>query len=208
MKASPVIVVVAAGRGSRFRVPGTVHRLLAPFAASTVLDSTLRHVLASRLPLVVVTTAPLVSHAAKLVAARDIVVVPDGLGAVAGSPGMGRSIAAGVSARGDAPGWVVMPADLPLVQPQTLRSVADALRDHPLVYAQHRGHRAHPVGFSAELFSELVALSGDEGARRILARYPSQAVDVDDEGVLMDVDADEDPPIRVRPAGLRDDPMP
>ena len=33
----------------------------------------------------------------------------------------------------------------------------------------------------------LIALTGDEGARRIVARYPAQAVEVDDPGVLADI---------------------
>ena len=40
----------------------------------------------------------------------------------------------------------------------------------------------------AELYSKLVALPGDEGVRRLVARYPAQAVDVDDAGVLIDID--------------------
>jgi len=35
-------------------------------------------------------------------------------------------------------------------------------------------------------------LQGNEGARRIVARYPAQGVDVDDPGVLVDVDTRED----------------
>ena len=71
-------------------------------------------------------------------------------------------------------------------------AVASALEQYPIAFAQHRGRRGHPVGFSAELYSELVALQGDEGARRILARYPSQAIEIDDAGVLVDVDTVED----------------
>jgi molybdenum cofactor cytidylyltransferase len=61
-----------------------------------------------------------------------------------------------------------------------------------VTYPQHEGRRGHPVGFSAELVSELVSLTGDEGARRVVARYPAQAVDVDDAGVLQDFDTEED----------------
>ena len=32
------------------------------------------------------------------------------------------------------------------------------------------------MGFSAELFSDLVRLSGEDGARRLLARYPAATV--------------------------------
>jgi acyl-CoA synthetase (AMP-forming)/AMP-acid ligase II len=73
-----------------------------------------------------------------------------------------------------------------------LLAVAQQLDHHAVSYAQYRGRRGHPVGFAAELYTELVMLTGDEGARRLVARYPAQAVDVDDSGVLMDVDNEGD----------------
>ena len=79
-----------------------------------------------------------------------------------------------------------------MVQASTLQAVGRELENYPVVYAQHRGRRGHPVGFSAELYSELVALSGDEGARRLLARYPAFGVEIDDPGVLIDVDTEAD----------------
>jgi molybdenum cofactor cytidylyltransferase len=106
--------------------------------------------------------------------------------------GMGYSIAVGVSARPQATGWLVLPGDMPMVQTATLLAVASALEHHPVTYAQHRGRRGHPVGFGAELYSELVTLTGDEGARRLVARYPAHGVDVDDDGVLIDVDTEAD----------------
>ena len=48
------------------------------------------------------------------------------------------------------------------------------------------------MAFSAELYSELAALSGDEGARRLIARYPAMGVELDDPGVLVDVDTQAD----------------
>jgi molybdenum cofactor cytidylyltransferase len=43
------------------------------------------------------------------------------------------------------------------------------------------------VAFAGELFSELIRLSGEGGARRLLARYPAKGVEVDDPGVLQDM---------------------
>jgi molybdenum cofactor cytidylyltransferase len=43
------------------------------------------------------------------------------------------------------------------------------------------------VGFGAGLYSELSRLGNDEGARRLLARYPSVAVDVDDVGTQFEI---------------------
>jgi molybdenum cofactor cytidylyltransferase len=192
----PTIIVLAAGRGSRFR--GEHHKLEQDIGSQSVLDSTLRNVLGSGLPHVIVTTEPLVPSVRRHVAERDIVVLPE-----AGSHatlGMGYSISSGVLARSGAPGWLVLPADMPLVTSHTLAAVGQALQHHPVTYAQHRGRRGHPVGFAAELYSELATLSGDEGARRLTARYPAWGVEVDDPGVLVDVDTLEDlSALRARP---------
>ena len=48
------------------------------------------------------------------------------------------------------------------------------------------------MGFAAELYPELTALSGDEGARRIVARYPAFPVELDDAGILVDIDTEGD----------------
>jgi len=179
----------------RFHGPG--HKLEQPLgpAASpdTVLSRTLRHAIETRMRVVVVTTQCLAPSVRRMVAARDVVAMPDLDREGRASPiGMGHSIAAGVSATGDAEGWLIVPGDMPLLRPQSMLAVADALEQYSVAYAQYRGRQGHPVGFSAELYSELVGLSGDEGARRVVARYPSQAVDLDDPGVLVDVDTTED----------------
>jgi molybdenum cofactor cytidylyltransferase len=186
----PVVVVLAAGRGSRFR--GSDHKLAQPLGASNVLGTTLSQVLASRLPIVVVTTAALAEIARFSVATRDIVILPAADTAGPSPEGMGYSIACGVSARPDASGWLILPGDMPLITPGTLQAVARDLRHHAVAYAQHHGQRGHPVGFSAELYSELAALSGDDGARRVVARYPAHGVEVDDPGVLIDIDTEAD----------------
>ena len=190
MASSPAVIVLAAGKGARFE--GMQHKLEQSLGDSTVLGTTLRHVIASQLNVVVVTTAKLAALARAHVAARDVVVLPEVGSAGSEALGMGYSISAGVSARPDASGWLVLPGDMPLVQPATLLAVARELAQHAVVYAQHKGRRGHPVGFSAELYSELVALHGDEGARRLVSRYPAFGVEVDDPGVQVDVDTQTD----------------
>lgn len=190
MRFRPSIVVVAAGRGSRFGAasPDAPAKLLQPFGTGTVLGTTVRNAVHSQLPVVVVTTAAVAPALGGVLAQRDIVVVSDDEAA----RGMGHSIAAGVAERSGAPGWLVLPGDMPLVQPGTLLAVATALEHHPVAYAQFQGRRGHPVGFASELYSELVLLQGDEGARRIVARYPACGVEVADAGVLVDIDTPAD----------------
>ncbi len=195
MKRRPAVVVLAAGRGSRFR--GSGHKLEQQLdgasGGDTVLARTLRHAIATQLPVVVVTTPALAPAVHKLVAARDVIILPEHDAAGRPQPiGMGYSIVAGVGATGDADGWLILPADMPLVQPATILAVAQGLERYPVCYAQYRGIQGHPVGFGTELFAELMALQGDEGARRIVARYAAQPIPVDDPGVHIDVDTAED----------------
>jgi molybdenum cofactor cytidylyltransferase len=186
MRPEPAIIVTAAGAGRRFG--GPLHKLEQAFEGSTVLATTVAHALETQLPVVVVTTEALAPRLAQQLATRDIVV----LSAAQAARGMGASIATGVAERAGAAGWLVLPGDMPLVRPATLLAVASALAHHPAVYAQYRGRRGHPVAFGAELYSELVQITGDEGARRILLRYPSHGEEVDDPGVLMDIDTPAD----------------
>ncbi|MDQ6626932.1 MAG: nucleotidyltransferase family protein [Pseudomonadota bacterium] len=181
-----VVIVLAAGRGSRFLASS--HKLAAPFGDADVLTTTLRHAIASQLAVVVVTTPEFADVARGSVAARDVVILPTIDGADRKGVGMGHSISAGVRARPHAGGWLVLPADMPLVRPGTLQAVARELDRHPVAYAQHAGRRGHPVGFAAELYSELVELSGDQGAQRLVARYPAIGVELDDPGILVDID--------------------
>lgn len=190
MTQRPTIVVLAAGQGSRFAAAAGsgAHKLEQALGTSTVLGTTLGHVIASGCPFVVVTTARLVPVASPLVARRDLVVVSEAEAA----RGVGHSIAAGVSERPMSPGWLVLPGDMPMIREDSITAVADALAEHLVAFSQYRGRRGHPVGFGAELYSELSALDGDEGARRIVARYPAHAVVVQDPGVLVDIDTPAD----------------
>ena len=186
MKQDPTVIVVAAGRGSRFGGPG--HKLLQPLGDSTVLGQTPAHVIESGLPMLVVLTPGLAVAATEAVARRDLLVITEADAA----RGMGHTIAAGVQARRHAAGWLVLPGDMPLVRPEALCTVAGAVASNAVVYAQHHGRRGHPVGFAVGMYSELVSLTGDEGARRLLARYPSVGVETDDPGVLFDIDTESD----------------
>ena len=187
MKNEPAVVVLAAGAGSRYH--GTRHKLSEKLGGDTVLVRTLRNAIASEMSVVLVISESLIAEARGLVAPEDTVVVD---ARTQTAWGMGDSIAAGVSIHASATGWLVLPADMPLVKPSSLRAVAEALDQQPIAFAQYRGRRGHPVGFGAELFSELVMLKGDEGARRLLARYPTAAVELDDPGVLFDIDTIDD----------------
>jgi molybdenum cofactor cytidylyltransferase len=111
--------------------------------------------------------------------------------------GMGHSLAAGIRA---ARGWdfaFVALGDMPFVQPQTLAALGRAMSEaghDAIVQPFHEGHKGHPVGFGRRHFSALEALTGDEGAREVVKTSASDLVplEVDDPGVLQDVDTPAD----------------
>lgn len=109
--------------------------------------------------------------------------------------GMGASLACGIAAARDAGGWVVALADMPWVRPATIAAVAQALLAGAAIAAPvWTRQRGHPVGFAREHYAALAALCGDEGARAVIAANPAalQTFDVDDPGVLRDVDRPAD----------------
>ncbi len=164
----PVVIILAAGKGERFLASGgTTHKLDALLNGKTVLQHVLDAVSASGLG----------GH----------LVRPDG-----GTPGMGDSIAAGVSALPDADGWLILPGDLPFIRPATLHAVARALLSSSVVVPRYRQQYGHPVAFRHEHRDALCALSGDVGAAAIVrtARASGGVRDLalEDGGIVQDID--------------------
>ena len=116
----------------------------------------------------------------------------------AGHPGMGDSIAAAVRATPDANGWLILPGDLPMVSPATLRAVADGLKTAEVVvplYTVTTGaepERGHPVGFSRACHTALLALRGEAGAAKVVKSYRVHSLQLNDPGMLADVDMLDD----------------
>lgn len=109
--------------------------------------------------------------------------------------GMGHSISCGIAHNKNADGWVIALADMPFIKSGTIQSLVYALRQGALITVPtFNGRRGHPVGFSKKLYSELVALRGDKGARSVMEKYDTYVEEIlcDDPGVLIDIDQSED----------------
>jgi molybdenum cofactor cytidylyltransferase len=116
--------------------------------------------------------------------------------------GMGASLACAAHAVGERAGYLVALGDMPFIRRSTIAAVRDALAaGAPLAAPYFRSRRGHPVGVSGTFHTELLALKGDEGAKRLLKDNESRLVKVPvgDPGVLRDIDRPEDlaPPIVV-----------
>jgi molybdenum cofactor cytidylyltransferase len=108
------------------------------------------------------------------------------------------SVLAGLNA-GDRPGvrgLLVTPVDAPLVRKDTvakLLATFDA-RKPPLVRATFGGRHGHPVIFGRAVFDALRHADPGVGAKAVVQAHASEGidVDVDDPGVLHDIDGPDD----------------
>lgn len=182
-------IILAAGGAARMGRP----KQLLDWGGRALVRVAAEHALAAPLGQVLVVAG----------AARDEVVA-----ALAGLPlriidnpdyavGQSTSLRAGIAALGpEVAAALVMLGDQPFVTPEILgRIVAEWRSSRAAIVAPvYAGQRGNPVLFARALFPELLAISGDQGARGVLAANPSRIrpVPFDDDRPLADIDTPED----------------
>jgi molybdenum cofactor cytidylyltransferase len=159
---------------------------------------------------------PLVAHVveAALTAELEPVVVVTGHqaeqvhGALSGLPlswvhnpayadGLASSLKAGLDALpADLAGVLVCLGDMPAVTADHLARLLaafDPIEGRAICVPVHRGKRGNPVLLGSQLFDEMRELSGDSGARSLVARHDEWVCEVPmpDDAVLTDVDTAE-----------------
>ena len=180
-------VLLAAGRAERFGGA----KLLAPLprgpnAGLSVGVTACKHLRSAVADVIAVVRPDDLAAAPALEAAGARIVVAD-----RADDGMGASLAAGVAAAPDDCGYLVVLADMPWVDPNTIARIATTVEEGASIVApRYRGERGHPVGFAPRHREALLALTGDEGARGIIDAHRGafELIEVDDPGVVQDVD--------------------
>jgi molybdenum cofactor cytidylyltransferase len=178
-------ILLAAGSGSRFGGGKLAH----PLADGTPIGvASLRHLRQALSDVIVVVRAG--DEKTRRVFAGEGATMRE---CVDAHLGMARTLACGLRAAPDAPGWLFALGDMPFLKPATIRAVADAI-GNGIAMPEYAGQRGNPVGFAARYREELLSLEGDEGARSLLRRHPEdvRVVACDDPGILRDIDRRED----------------
>ena len=175
-------VILAAGRASRFRAAGgrEATKLVAPLEGRPIVRRVAEAALQARTrPVVVV-----VGHAREAVEAAleglpvETVRNPDF------ASGLASSLRTGLSALPPSVGGaVILLGDMPKVEPGLIDALIDAFAARPEASAAapvRDGRRGNPVLLAQKLFGPAMDLSGDEGARKLLARLSlTELIDVD-----------------------------
>lgn len=185
-----IAIVTAAGSATRFGG----RKLLAEVDGEPLLDRTIRSLLDADVAEVIV----VVGSDDRALLERDVNALNDARVRPVENPdpsrGMFSSIQEGVAtANGDA--LLVLPGDMPFVRAETVRALIEAFRARPaIVSPRHRGKRGHPVVLPAALREEIAATSASATLHDVIKRHADLRVDldVDDPGILRDVDTAED----------------
>lgn len=182
-------LVLAAGRATRMGQPKQLLRI----AGETLVHRAARTALSAGVDDVVV----VVGNAAEEVCA-DLADLP--LRTILNpdyADGMATSLRAGVRAlAADSEAVVVLLADQPLLESRIVAALVERFRrsDAPLVVPLYAGRRGNPVLFARALYGELAQVSGDAGARELVAAHLAEAaqVELDEPAAQMDVDTWEE----------------
>jgi len=184
-------VILAAGPSSRFGKGPP--KQLAVFEGETLLARTARRALASSLAEVVVVLGFEAEAIAPALAGLEARTVRNPEWA----EGQSTSVRAGLSALDTVAAAVLfLTCDQPFLDTAVIDRIVATWRetDAAIVVPTWRGRHGSPVLFDRSLFGELRGISGDAGGRQLFARHESEiaAVELDDEGPLLDVDTLDD----------------
>jgi molybdenum cofactor cytidylyltransferase len=192
-----VAIVTAAGSAERFGGK----KLLTPIDGRPLLDHTIGALLDGGAAEVIV----VVGSDARAELERDVNALLDPRVRVVVNPdpsrGMFSSIQEGAGqAHGDA--ILILPGDMPFVAADTVRAVIAKYAQKPaIVSPRYRGKRGHPVALPGSLRDEIRASDPWATLHEVIKRHTEMRVDVDldDRGIVRDVDRQED--LHDRPLG-------
>jgi molybdenum cofactor cytidylyltransferase len=183
-------VVLAAGRSTRM---GAINKLIAEIGGKPLVRIAAEQALASRAAPVIVVTGHQREKVEAALAGLPVRFVhnPDY------AEGLGTSLKAGIAAvPEDADGAIVCLGDMPQVDAMLidrLLAAFDPERGALVVVPSIEGRRGNPVVWSRRFFPDLMTVSGDVGARHLIASFAEAVVEVPvaGEAALTDVDTPE-----------------
>jgi molybdenum cofactor cytidylyltransferase len=187
---SVTAIILAAGRSSRMRS----HKLLLPFRGRPIVNWVLAAACASQAdPIIIVLGHEAEEVHAALRAERWFLAIHNPWY----MDGMSTSLKIGLAATPrDMDGAIILLGDQPLVTAEIINAMfAESAREpDAMIAASYQGRRGNPVLFPRQYFGELEAITGDEGGRSVLARYPERVrlLEIDDALAGFDVDTPEE----------------
>lgn len=182
-------IVLAAGRSSRM---GPNNKLLEPIEGKPIVAHVAGAALDSGAAPVIVVTGYDAPRVAEALSDRKVTIVHN----AAFDEGLSSSLKAGLSAvPPDSDGALVLLGDMPAVEDSVLVALmAEFTGGEAICVPVRQGRRGNPVLWGLSYFAEMMQLTGDVGAKQLLARHADRVIEVPvgSDGIFADVDTPAD----------------
>tara|TARA_B100001123_G_C15177839_1_gene974115 strand:+ start:624 stop:1220 length:597 start_codon:yes stop_codon:yes gene_type:complete len=184
-------IILAAGGSTRM---AGKNKLLLPYNNKSIINHVCRTVLNTVLsPVIVVTGFENSLVEEELPREIDIIVNNNDW-----KRGMASSIYQGISALSrDIQGSMIVLGDMPLITKLTLDLLVGEFKNHEggkIVYPLYDHSQANPVIFPKKYFQEILSSNGDRGCKKVLKKYPDDAIGIpiESDEVVLDCDTQDD----------------
>ncbi len=182
-------VILAAGRSSRM----DAHKLMLPLGGKPLISHSLSAACASQ-------ASPVLLMLGRSAAEIRAALEPGRYSAVVNThyaEGMGTTLALAISCLSeDVIGAIILLGDQPLMTTAAIDAVLNAARQNPdhIIMGQYVDQTSHPVYLPRRVFGQVAALTGDAGARSIIApeRHAIMTVPIADQFAAFDVDTPDE----------------
>lgn len=184
-------IVLAAGRSSRM---APRHKLLEHVGGIPVIARVAGAALASNADPVIVVTGFGAPRIAEALRNLNVTIIHN----AAYAEGLSTSLRAGLAALPeDSDGALVLLGDMPEIETRDLEALMasfSAKGREAICIPVHGGKRGNPVLWGAAYFAEMMTLTGDMGAKQLLARHPECVIEVGvgSDGIFADIDTASD----------------
>jgi molybdenum cofactor cytidylyltransferase len=184
------VLILAAGNSSRLGHP----KQLLPYRGKTLLTHTVSETLEAGLNPVVVVTGAFHTEVKESLYGQSIDIIFN----PAWEEGMASGIVAGLSnillLHPDVDAVIVTVCDQPFISSELLSQLVSTfdMSGKGIIACAYADSVGTPVLFGRSYFEQLLALSGSEGAKKLLKRYPADLATIAFPGGDIDIDTGED----------------
>jgi len=181
-------VILAAGQSTRFGRP----KQLLDICGKTAIRWVAEAAVTAPLDLVIIVVGNAANDIERELTGLDVLTElnPDF------ADGQSTSMRAGLRALpDDVDAALFLLGDQPTMTPEIIAEVIDTYRESgaSMVQARYRGVTGHPVLFDRSMFNALDSVTGDRGARQVIARRPELVRYAEiDQDALIDIDTEAD----------------
>jgi len=182
-------IVFAAGRSTRM---APRNKLLAPIGGMPMIRRITAAILESGVSSVIVVTGYEADRIVDALNGLDVTIVTN----PSYADGLSTSLKAGLEAVSPtADGALICLGDMPEIEIQVIDALLAAFTGRDAICVPvHRGRRGNPVLWGRNYFAEMIALTGDAGAKPLMARHANRLIEVEVEAdsIFEDVDSPAD----------------